>query len=295
MFTERGDGAHREGSVDAEPTTELGVPGNPPEHDVGVRDRGFEPSPAVTGGPGIGPGAAGPDAEGAPAVDPTNAAATGADGMDRRRRHLAGIPGDGALEGDLRPSAFDAADIGGRAPHVEGDHAILAERRCQRSGGDCSPSRPGQEDRRGKLGGTLGADEPARRSHHRHPIRKAGIGHPLLEIGKVRGHDRLQIGIEDGGRRALELAELGCHLAGHRHLDLGCDAAEAVANRPLGLGIVKRVQQRNRRRFVLARLHPVDVAHPVIAPDQHFGAVGERVVQAGTILAPDLDDVLEPG
>ena len=70
---------------------------------------------------------------------------------------------------------------------------------------------------------------------------------------------------------------------------------DSVPNGTLGPGVIKRVQERDCHRFVAVEPHPVDSRASIFRPYKHLGPVGERVVQAGTILSPDLDDVFETG
>ncbi len=129
--------------------------------------------------------------------------------------------------------------------------------------------------------------------------------------------ERLDVGVGDGRRRALELADLGRHLVRRGREDLGMTLGDE-AN---GLGLVARVrvgvkehhrerahaavgQSLDRRHELIAIERPADgaigvdtLAHlePQIARDQRLGLGDVEVVELELSLAPDLERVAESG
>ena len=90
-----------------------------PSMHIGVGDR-QRAAAAVAGGPGIGAGALGPDAE-ARAVEAQDRAAAGRHGVDLHHRRAHAHAGDLGLEAPARSSPAKWRDVGRGAAHVEAD------------------------------------------------------------------------------------------------------------------------------------------------------------------------------
>ena len=187
------------------------------EGQVRIRHRRPQPAAAVAGRPRIRPRALGPDGDAPHAVHRRERPAAGADlhHLDHRNpqrqagallepadaRHLEGA-------GGLRLILVDHADLRGRPAHVEGQHlgqpALLRD-----MGGEDRPARrPGfhQPDRVAHR--RLEGGEPAAREHHEQRAGEAAGAEPGLQPLQIARHQRLHIGVGDGGREALPLPHL---------------------------------------------------------------------------------------
>ena len=119
----------------------LGI--DPAQQQVGVRHRRLAAAAAVAGGTGIRPGAFRTDLNSAQGVDRGDRPATGADfhHFDDRNfyRQAAALhepvgPVDLETAGQQRFPIVDQADLRGRAAHIEGQNAVLAQRLRDRRG-----------------------------------------------------------------------------------------------------------------------------------------------------------------
>ena len=138
-----------------------------------------------------------------------------------------------------------------------------------------------------------------------------------LEPAHVAAGDRLQEGIEHGGGEPLVFAELGLHLAGERDVDAGQRRPQRLTHAPLVLRIEEREKKAHGHALGSARLHVGDGAghvgiverpdhlarrsdalgdlEAVLARHQRLGMVGLQIVDLGSRLAADLQQVLEAG
>src|SRR5579883_1683613 len=91
------------------------------EHDRGVGHRRLLAAAVVAGRAGLGAGGLRPDPQPARAVDPGDAAAAGADGVDVDHRHPHDIGVDLALRADQRLAFAHQGDVAARAADVDGD------------------------------------------------------------------------------------------------------------------------------------------------------------------------------
>ena len=165
-----------------------------------------------------------------------------------------------------------------------------------------SPRRAGQQDGHGQPSRLRNREETAGRAHHEHILWQTDLPTGVDEPPEVAGALRPEVGIEHRGCRSLELAELGSHVARERRGDAGVGTANGGSHLVLAIGVGVPVQQRDRNGFGARKRGgraPVGVAVGSVAAqragNQRLRSVGEGVVQRGTILPSDLDDVCEPG
>ena len=115
----------RSGRIDVERDPASEEPGGiRPRVKVGVGDRRFGATLAVTQGPGVGTGRAGPDLQTTLGTDPGDRATAGADGDDVDHRDLGRVATDRALGRQRRDRALHHGHVGRRAAAVEGQHPI---------------------------------------------------------------------------------------------------------------------------------------------------------------------------
>ena len=119
-FGNRRDGGAREGGVEPHLAGQQSAGGEPPEHEVRIRDGGLSAPAPVARRTRIGPRARRADLEQAVAVEPGDGAAAGSDRFDVHRREADGKAGHGTLEGDAGLEIPDQRDVGAGAPHVQG-------------------------------------------------------------------------------------------------------------------------------------------------------------------------------
>ncbi len=279
---------------------EGGVGGDAPGHEVGVGHRGPPPTPAVAGGPGVGPGALRADHQRAAGVHPGDRPTAGADGVEVEGRQADGQARDLTLGRGRRRPVEDQAHVGAGAAHVEAERGREPVRAGdgRRGPGPAGGARQQQQRRRGCRG--VDRDEPTRRGHHRH------LGRQRRQRAQVPAAHRSEVGVDHGGDGALVLAELGGDLVRHAHV---------VARGPQRLGhdpLVPRRQvgvQQAHRHGLHARGHRghgtdrrdlgargVEAAthlQTVLARHEGRRPVRPRVVERRAVLAGDLDDVGE--
>jgi len=158
--------------------------------------------------------------------------------------------------------------------------------------------------------------QPAAREHEQERRRDPLLGELSRHAPEVLVGERLDVGVGDGRRRALELADLGRHLVrgGREHLGM------ALGDEPDGLGLVARIRvgvqedhgdrghttggeplDRRQELAAIQRLpdaavgfYPLGHLEPQIPRHQRLRLGDVEVVQLELPLAPDLERVAEP-
>ena len=115
------------------------------EDDVGVGDGRLGAALVVTGGAGVGAGAARADPQGVAGVDPADRAAAGADRVDVDRGHADRLALDLDLAAHRGAAVFDQADVEAGAAHVDRDQ--VRRRPSRRSGAPPPGAAAGPEAR----------------------------------------------------------------------------------------------------------------------------------------------------
>ena len=192
-------------STSRTPMPGSGAPcGDVPEHEVGIGHGRLVTTSPVARRARIGTGRAWPDSKRAPAVDPRDRTAAGADGVDVERRQAHREAADLAGGRGAGHAAGDEAHVGRRAAHVEAHCVGPAVRRARRR------PRPARPPRVRTATATAGrsvacasgtsppADVITRTSGARSRSRP--------QIGAAR---RLHVRVDNGGHEALVLAVLG--------------------------------------------------------------------------------------
>ena len=222
------------------------------KQDVGIGYGRFRAAALIGGWAGQSAGRAWADIEQAERVLGRDGTAAGAnlDHLDRLdlQRKARPLPetlvvGHLQLGADRRLAMRDQAELGGGAAHVEGQHASLAGDPAEFGGGDGAGGRAGLDQAHRQLGGAAARNQSARGRHPENLPVDALLGELALEMGHVAGHLRTGIGIDDGRRGAVELANLRADFRGQRHEDVRVLLAQQSRNALLVLRILIGVQQ----------------------------------------------------
>ena len=287
-----------------------------PEHGVGVGYRRGIAAASVADGAGARAGALRADPEQPAGIDPRDAAAARADGVDvdqrevqRHRVRQVLLVGDGGL------AVADEGEIEARASHVAGEHVVEPGRLAEPGRGDGTGGGTGQHRvRRGAARGA-GGHHPPVALHQQEPAPESGVGEPPLGGPDVARHQRLHPAVQGGGARALELADLREHLGAGADERVRPQLAGDPGRAPLVGGIrvgveevdderlAARVAERGHRppELVLVegndhpplRVHALGDVEAELARDQRLEAAGQApAVRPG---APaELERVAEP-
>ena len=231
--------ARVEGDAAAEP------PARPdaPEHHIRVGDRGLRSAETVRRRPRRRARAPGPNLESPVNLEPRDRAAAGAHGVHIDLRDLDGEGAHHAVRGHHRREVADQADVGGRPAHVVRDEIASPGDRAQVAGLADAAGGSGENSPDGQAPRRLGGHHAARRSDGEDAVRVAGRQQALFEPREVDVHQRLEVGVQDRGREALELAVL-CHDVGRAgHGQAGALALRRVRDRVLVRRVDIRVEQ----------------------------------------------------
>jgi hypothetical protein len=217
--------------------------------------------------------------------------------------------------GDLDAAVLDQAGLGGRAAHVERDHAVLACELAEQRGRKPAAGRAGFEQPDRELARRGGRHQAAGRVHQPQGTTESACGQLVLEIREIAVHQRLHIGIGAGRHRTRILAQLRHHVGGERDEQvgkfLGDQRAHRLLVRRIGIGMQEAdrdrldpvIDQPAHRGAHLVRVEPRDHAavavHPLadlepVAPrHQRIGKAEEQVVDVVTLLGAHFEAVAE--
>ena len=110
-------------------------------------------------------------------------------------------------------AAAQQAHIGARAAHVERNRVVETAGRHDRSRGARPARRPRQQQCRRDFGAHGNGYESAGARHHEHTWRD------VVDVEEIPAQRRTQVGVGDGGDRALVLAHLGRDLVRAAHVE----------------------------------------------------------------------------
>ena len=211
---------------------------------------------------------------------------------------------------DVRLTAADEADVGGRPAHVKGQRIHEPGLRRHGRRGDHTGCGAREEGEHGRRSDRVHVGDTPARCHHR----DGGGRHASGEPAQMPAHHRRHRRVERAGRGALVLAELRQQVAGHgdRHIQ---SLRHRLAQALLVAGTCVAEQQADRHSLrrqrsdgvrdalhlgVLQRYHRRPVGpHALVDRDdqvgrhQRFGAHDVQVVQGRTVLATDDEHVAE--
>ena len=191
------------------------------QYHVGVGDGRLRSTQGVAGGAGNGAGAAGADPEGVRAVRVRDAAAAGTDGIDVDLAPLDRIADEGRFVDARRTAVLDEAHVGAGAAHVAG-HEIRDLRRLRYPQSAAhTADRTRQDGADGQRLHGLQIHGAAARGHRVDGAFVAPRGKRVAQRREIAPHDGQQVGVDDRGREALVLPELGDHLMGGGQGDAG--------------------------------------------------------------------------
>ncbi len=239
------------------------------EHGEGVRQRRLLSSASVTDGAGGCAGAAGADARTAERVDADDGATAGADlrhvdegQLDRVAAALDEPAREVDAAADLvlgRPhglAVLEHGGLGGGAAHVEGDDVGAARVPGQLRAGDHAGGRPRFDEVGGppQCGG--GAHGAAGRLHDLQGRRDAALRELAREGAEVGADCGPDVGVDDGGARALVLADLREDVGGAGDVDaVTHDRPHELGDPVLVPGARVGVQQRDRECVDVVAAH----------------------------------------
>ena len=285
------------------------------EDEVGVGHGRLGAAAPVAGGPRVGARRAGADAKRSSRVAPGDRAAAGADRVDVDHRQLDHAPADLARVGPPHAAVLDDADVARGAAHVEPDRVAVPREARQQRGADGTAGGPG-EDGLGAGAGRLGERGDAARGLHHRRFGEAAPPGRLGETLEVAAEKGGEVGVDHGRRAALVLAELRQHLVRDRDVDSLEPLAQPLRQRPLVGGVEVGEEQADRDRLGPGPLELIREAldllgvewldHPVrrdplggaeaqVAGGQRRRLRRAQVVEAGAVLARDLEQVGEAG
>ena len=157
-----------------------------------------------------------------------DASAAGADLDDVDDRQLQRIAvlltTDRVAFGDLNVPVLHDTDLGRRPAHVEGHDIGIAGLRGDARSGDGTADRPRLHHSHGLLAREVERHRPAARLHDHRRSGEPAVPQERVDAVEVAAHAWADVGVEDGGGRALELAVLTHDVRGDRD-----------EQRPLGL------------------------------------------------------------
>ena len=203
------------------------IPGiEPPQRQIRIRHRRMRPAAPIARRSRLGPGGFRPHPDLAHRIHMGQRPAPGADlhhvdhgDRDRHPRPLLEPIGPRHLEHPrgLRHPVADQADLCRGPPHVETQHLVepVSSRHMRRE--HRPPGRPGFHQPHRKLRRALDRDDPPARMHQEHGATHPFGPQPRLQPPQIALHQRLDIGVGDGGIEPLILPHLRTDLARQRH------------------------------------------------------------------------------
>ena len=132
--------------------------------------------------------------------------------------------------------------------HVERQHLRQRERLRDPAPDDGARHRPRLDEPQREVGRGLGGAEATVGQHHPQRRGVPGAGEPGVEIAEVVPDERLHVGVDHRGAGALVFLDLGQHLGGGGHRDLGGELAHEPRRLAFVLGVDVGVQESDRDR-----------------------------------------------
>ena len=245
--------------VEGEAPAEKVVGVQHPQDDVGIGDGGVLAAVVVADGAGVGAGAVGSHLERPHRIDARNGAAARAHGVDVEHGQADGPLADAALGGDHRAALVDQRHVATGAAHVEGDDVVDADLAADAQRRDDAPRGPGEH--RGHRFAGRGLER-----------RHAAVGLHDVELGRVDphlpqaglqpvqvgAHHGRDVGVDDRGAHAKELADLRQHLARQRQARLRELLGHELLDRQLVVQVQEGEQETHGHGFHALGLEPAD-------------------------------------
>ena len=257
-----GEGVAGELGIDLHAPAEERVGEHGAADQVRVGNRGLGAAPPVAGGAGLGAGRARADPEHAAVVPPHDRAAARAHRHDVEHGNADGQAVDLGVAGEHRRAVPHEADVGARAPHVEGDEVAIA-------GALRLADRAHHARRRARVERGDGVARHAARGqpaavglHQAEAALEPALAQRARERAEIAVDDRLHVGREHGGRRALVFAELASHVARARDADAGEALGDHRGHAPLVRGVRVAVEKADRDGLIVAALQRLGDAVP---------------------------------
>ncbi len=309
----------RDGTIQANGAAEHALGAHPAQDDVGVGDRRLLAAPSVGGWTRSRPGAARAHLQAAVDVEPGEAAAARANGVNVDLRHLHRERADLTVGAHGRRPVAHEADVRAGPAHVVRDEVGQARMTAEETRLTHSAGRPRHDRPDRQAARRVHRHHAAARAHREHAVRVARLEQALLEVAEVALHQRLQVRVEDRGREPLELPILGDDIERER----GGDGGQAPPEKLSELSLVSRigvcVQETDRDRLGAGRGHGVEdrrdfgrierTQHRAVGEHALVDLEPERPVDDGSrpdegrheqgrnvaLGAPDLDEVAKSG
>ena len=212
-------------------------------------------------------------------------------------------------------AAGDQGELRGRPAHVEGDEVGVARELAVRRGHEGAGGRPGFDHAHGEAGHRLRGGDAAAGLHHEEPPGIVERPERLLEPPEVVAHRGHHVGVDDGRRGALVLADDGRDLRREADRDLrrllADDLGGALLVRRVDVGVQEADGDRRdavpeeppdgRPQAALVERHehlavegdPLGDLPDPGAGDQRGGLLDLEVVQLVALLPADDQDVAE--
>ena len=220
------------------------------QQQVGIGDGRLAAPPAVADGAGRRARALRTDPQQPAVVDPGDAAAARADGLDVHHRH----PERHSVADVLlrrrrgRATAHDG-DIEARPAHVATDDVGKARRAAEMGGRDGTGGGTGHHRLHRLLTRDARRHHAAVALHHQQVVREATGPEAALEVTEVARHDRLDVAVEGRRAAAFELAHLAKDVGTEGDVALRPDLARDRTGAPLVIRIEVRVEEADDDRF----------------------------------------------
>ena len=205
------------------PADQAAIGAEPAEHHLSVGRCGLAAAAAVAGRPRIGARRLRADAVDAAVVDIGDGAAARPDGVDIDHRDHGLIVADLGIEQVAHPerAAGGDPDVRRRAADIEREHVVVAGHLAGPDAADQPCDRPRHHEVDRAADGAVRGRHAARGLHESNAARKTGIAQARLQPADIARDTRAHVGVETGGREALEFPVEGQHLAGDREVRVG--------------------------------------------------------------------------
>ena len=241
------------------------------EHRVRIGDRRPLSAPPVARRTGVRSGALRTHQQGA-LTHPGDGAAAGADALhvDHGQTDVVPVP-PVPVDRDGGLTVAHDAEVEAGAAHVDG-HEVALARRLGGDGGSHHPAGGARAEQGHRMAGhRLGGHDAAGGVHEQELPGVASRSQPVGEVRHVPLDARGDVGVDQRGRRALELGPARQHLVGQRHVGhVGVLVGDDLRRPPLVVGVHEAEQEHHGDRLHAERLEAADpVADGVLVEGQH--------------------------
>ena len=186
----------------------------------GIRDGRFLAAPSIAGGARLRAGRLRPHAKPASLVEPGDAAATRAEGVDVDHRHPHREVVDHPFRSEHGLPGLDQRYVAARATDVDRDEILDSGRLADDTRADDARRRAGEEEAHRPLPRDRGGEDAAARLHDLQRRGDSFTRETLRQASQIPVHHWLDVGVEGGHDRSLVLAEGRIDVGGDRHVQI---------------------------------------------------------------------------